>query len=237
MNQANTRHYTLAAADLFELLHIATEYPSDALAKGFQEGTLYDDVRSILDELGSTRQSRTNLDGAYAAIGVVDNAAQMLVELRQEYTRLFTHPKMPAVYPYEALFLHTYHKREGMLPRLYASEAALSAQDAYRQAGLTRDRSSGKNLSADHISLEMEFMSILYRMKSEALLAVDATDQYAIKGVCRAQQQIESFAKQHLVTWMELFFSEVEMNTTNSAYQFVGKVGRIAAELLVSNIS
>ncbi len=139
-----------ALADLGRLLAMFFRLPTLKLTEGLSGGALQEDLQAIAGELEADQSSLAPL-AEYRGAG----GRQLLHELRQEYTRLFTHPENPALRCHEYLFLHGDGKEA---PLLHINPAALSAREAYREAGFCP---TGGHESADHISCELEFAACL----------------------------------------------------------------------------
>ena len=83
-------------ADFFRLASMFFLSPSEELAQGVIDGSVFDDMRAIFEDAG--------LDPSCAAFAHESalrrenpTASEMRTELRRDYTALFTHPERPLV--------------------------------------------------------------------------------------------------------------------------------------------
>lgn len=197
-----------ALADLGRLLAMFFRLPTLKLTEGLSGGALQEDLQAIAGELGADQSSLAPL-AEYRGAG----GRQLLHELRQEYTRLFTHPENPALRCHEYLFLHGDGKEA---PLLHINPAALSAREAYLEAGFCP---TGGHESADHISCELEFAAcLLYQIAKAEKEGADPVPW---------QKRAGSFRKIHLARWGSAFFAACGEKSALPFYKVVGALGEV----------
>jgi TorA maturation chaperone TorD len=202
-------------ADMYQLLAVFLRLPDQALARGLLEGSVAADLSGIFADLALPAAEGTALLAEFAAVrGAAEG--DLLSELRQEYTRLFTHPHCQAIPIYETLFLHD-REKDGGNPLLFISPAALDAERCYKSAGLTRSGCS--NEPADHMATELEFMMYLYCLRARGREAGDAAAQ------ARAERGLREFAELHLQKWGQAFFECCAAVSAHPFYRAIGRVG------------
>lgn len=210
----------IAASDMYRLLSMFLNLPTEEMAVGIFDGTLAEDVSQIMEELRFQDKRietiRVKLCDLQAEIS---GKNELLTEMRREYTRLFTHPKQPAIDIYETLFLFIPEAGNKQKPSLFISPAALDAERCYKQAGLQRSKEA--NEPGDHMATEMEFMSYLYYQKAKAL---NENNQEEIE---QRNKQIKEFSDLHLQKWGIDFFDRCVSASESNVYQTFSQVGSI----------
>jgi TorA maturation chaperone TorD len=182
---------SVAASDMYRLLFMSLDFPTEELASGLLDGSFEKDVAAIFEELGFPAENRENIRSRLIAWkGNKKNSNQLLTEMRREYTRLFTHPKKPAVALYETTFRYDPEDELQSKPSLFISPAARDAERCYKKAGLVM--SGTVNEPADHIATQMEFMMYLYLQKAKSIRASNHADLVII------EDQIREFIQAHL---------------------------------------
>ncbi|KTE92433.1 dehydrogenase [Desulfitobacterium hafniense] len=208
---------SIAASDMYQLLAIALQLPTQELAEGVLSGSLAEDVLSIYQELGFSNETIEKTGTKFAEIKNSNiTKEELLTELRQEYTRLFTHPKKSEIEIYETLFRYVPEEGEGK-PSLFISPAALDAERCYKKADLVRAKEV--NEPGDHMATEMEFMMFLYLEKAKALQE-DNQEQ-----VARRAAQIKEFNELHLQRWAKPFFEKMTAVSHSTFYRIIGEMG------------
>ena len=209
----------LASSDMYQLMSMFLRLPTAELVEGLREGSLKQDVQDIFGELGvPAEETASILENLSAYEGGAHDPQEVLSDLRREYTRMFTHPKQPAVSIYEALFLWNGDDGEPK-PSLFISPAALDAERCYKRAGL--ERSKEVNESGDHFATQMEFMMFLCRGLAIAMQNEDEGKFSELEDVW------EEFAKLHLHRWARPFFQECAELSANRAMIAFWDVGNI----------
>lgn len=209
-----------AASDMFQLLALSMHLPQKDLVVGLLEGGIADDVTALFRELGFDPEDTRNLEKTFENIrSNGESKENLLSELRQEYTRLFTHPKKTVIPIYEALFRYIYEEQGGARPLLFVSPAALDAERCYKKAGLKM--SKAVNESGDHMGTEMEFMMYLYLQKAKAIQENDQEE------LARRNEEIEEFERLHLKRWAKEFFSQCKTASKSKFYSAIGEIGSL----------
>lgn len=224
MQAANTAEFKLqtsiAASDMYRLLAMFLYLPAEEMAEGVLNGTLAEDVLGIFEELGFSDSEVEEIRTKFNALrGEQSGKDELLTGMKREYTRLFTHPKEPALGIYETMFL--FHAQEGNeeKPSLFISPAALDAERCYRQAGLTRAKEV--NEPGDHMATELEFMSYLYLQLARGLQENNQEEQSSRKA------QIREFTEAHLRKWGKDFYDQWVLVSKTDVYRTFGQIGSI----------
>lgn len=205
-----------ATSDFYQLLSVSLHWPSDELSIAILDGSYMHDGMNILEELSCSENDLQQVKTAFEASGeTAKDAAQLLKELRREYTRLFNHPVKPVLDIYESIFLGT----EGGNPEAkesFLNPISVDVERFYQAAGLINQSSE----PADHIVTELEFMMYLYRSKGKALQEQD------YESAAKIDQQIQEFAAKHLGKWCHKFFDILEESSQVPFYKVVGKIAK-----------
>lgn len=207
---------SVATSDMYQLLSLFCRLPTEELVKGLSDGSLANDVLAILGELDVEAIQIKNIKDRLVSIeNNVQDKNDLLSELRQEYTRLFSHPKRPVIDIYETMFLYRSHEDTQEKPSLFISPAALDAERCYKNAGLKMQGTE----PGDHLSIEMEFMAYLHLEKAKALRDGNA------ECFARRQAEIQEFRELHLQRWAADFFETCTSLAQNDTYRLLGLVG------------
>lgn len=210
---------SIAASDMYRLLAMFLHLPSKEMAAGILDGTLAEDIWQIFEELGLL-ECREEIKGKLAALrGEMSGQEELFTEMRREYTRLFTHPKEPAVDIYETTFLFNPEEKGAEKPSLFISPAGLDAERCYRKAGLVKRKEL--NEPGDHMATEMEFMSYLYLQKAVALKQNDMAE------LSTRKEQIKEFSEMHLQKWAVDFYDKCILAGKTDVYQTLGQIGSV----------
>lgn len=211
--------YAFATSDMYQLLTLFLQLPTDELAVGLLDGSLAEDVCSIMNELDFPSDKIDPIyDRLVSLKGNLRNKEKFHSEIRKEYTRLFAHPKNSQINIYETLFLAALDPNEEDKPALFISPAALDAERCYKKSGLTL---SGKvREPADHMATEMEFMMYLYLKKASAL------QDHKEEEVQRREEEIHEFTKIHLKKWAKAFFEQCIRSSEHPVYKSFGEIGK-----------
>jgi TorA maturation chaperone TorD len=209
-----------AASDMFQLLALALNLPQIELAGGLLDGSVAEDTAALFAELGFDPQDTREIVSAFEAVASRGGSREELFsELRQEYTRLFCHPRKPAIPLYEALFRNQMEGQGEDRPLLFISPAALDAERCYQKAGLKM--STAVKESCDHLGIEMEFMMYLYLQKARAIQADDPLE------LASRVEQIEEFDRLHIQRWAPEFFVQCKTLSSSVFYRTIGEIGRL----------
>lgn len=211
---------SIAASDMYRLLSMVFRLPTEEMSVGLLDGSLRNDVLDIFEELGLFDARIETIQTKLAALqGDLSDRHELFTAMRREYTRLFTHPRRPAVDIYETLFLFQPEAGNTPNPDLFISPTAMDAERCYRQAGLVR--SGSVNEPGDHMATELEFMAYLYLCQAKGVQEADLeeTEQRKV--------QIMEFSKTHLQKWAIAFFDRCSSASESDVYQTLGQLGSL----------
>lgn len=221
---AMVRH--VALSDYCTLLALFLQVPTDQLVQSYKEGSPASDYQAIVSELHVPEdRAKKGLESLQAWQNNLNLDEDPLRSMRREHTRLFHHPKQPAILIYEGLFLDSERIRAGKESthaRMFVNSAAMDAERFYQKAGLKR--SSNISLSADCITTELEFLGHLHEQSAKALLDGD------MKTYELTTQLLVDFRTKHVDTWMPRFFSLCETESKHEFYRAAGILGTILLE-------
>lgn len=144
-----------AHATINSLLARAMNYPDAALADSLTSGEFATTLLAAVERLGEN-QTRKEIASLRQEAEAATSQAQVLLELEREYTRLFFVSKPRIAYLFESAY------REGKL----LQESTFEVARLYRDAGLALKDDFA--LPADHIAVELEFLSFLFYQELEA---------------------------------------------------------------------
>jgi len=222
VNSLNLRQDALNAftiSDFFQILSVSLRLPNHELAKALMDGSYGNDVLSILEELGCSQEEMAQVQMILERVAPFEeNETPFLIELRQEYTRLFDVPREPAVPIYETLFLRDPEEDPGKV-MLILSPVALDAERCYQKAGVRLAKHGAE--PADHMATELEFMMYLYAQKGKALQEQD------FEQVARMEALIKEFADLHLCKWCWRFFAQLESEARQPFYRGLGQLAKL----------
>ncbi|KTE90302.1 dehydrogenase [Desulfitobacterium hafniense] len=217
----------LAISDMYQLLAMSLHLPTREFVKGLLDGSVAEDIQAILEEIGFGHEKAEQLAASLKSLPEQKKPLEeMLAELRQEYTRLFTHPKEPEISVYETLFRYNPEVDE-VKPSLFISPAALDAERCYKKAGLILSKEV--NEPADHIATEMEFMMFLYLQKAKALQEDNRQE------VERREGEIKEFYEVHLQKWAKEFYDRCVESNHSEVYKALGEVGSMFVEAMLAD--
>lgn len=209
----------VAASDMYQLLALSMHLPQKEWVGGLLDGSIAEDVTSLFPELEFDPRDTWNIEKTLEDIrSNGESGENLLSELRQEYTRLFSHPRKSAIAIYEAVFRYKPGQGDD-LPLLFVSPAALDAERCYKKAGLKL--SNAVKESPDHMGTEMEFMMYLYLQKANAVRGDDQEE------LARRNAEIEEFERLHLKRWAKDFFNECKTTSTSKTYITIGEIGSL----------
>ncbi|WP_019240572.1 MULTISPECIES: TorD/DmsD family molecular chaperone [Bacillus] len=215
--QENQINLAFSTSDFYQLLSTSLQLPSANFAEALLDDRYKDDILSIFCEFSISREKISEVEKAFVQLkNSVKDVHHLLKEMRIEHTRLFYHPKSPALNIYETTFLKS-EKEGSEKPMLFVSQEASHVEKSYKEAGLIVKMKE----PADHIVTEMEFMMNLYGRKAIALQHDDK------EGLEKIQKYIKRFEEMHLGKWGYEFFVELETKSTILSYQLIGKLAKI----------
>lgn len=209
-----------ALADWYALLAFLFQPPTAETIANMQQVSLADDFRAIVSELGAqsseTDSIAERLDALKENLAVDDNA---LSSVRREYTRLFSHPKLPLVWPYEGVFHDSELEAQGKptnQSRLFVNPSAADAERQYRAAGFD---TATLRVPADSITTELEFAGLLHEKIAAALLEGDDAT------VEDLEAKLRKFADTHFGAWARRFFTRVSEECAHEYFELAGRMG------------
>lgn len=194
-------------ATLHSLLATAFNYPDLSLVARFRSG---DFVAELLQSLSSSTHSspgqsieklKENCNADQST-----EAAELLLELERDYTRMFFASKPRLAHLFESVY------REGRL----LQESTFEIARLYHEAGLAP--SEEFRLPPDHIAMECEFLSFLFFKE--------------IEGVENKDKEVEEYAKElqaivtekHLRPFALNIAAKVSMHANTSFYKMTAAV-------------
>lgn len=190
----------MAMADTCRILSACVSLPTPDLVASIDDGSLAASIRTLLPWLAREDVAGERVEARLAA-SEARVASMTLSELRQDYTRLFSHPTAPLAPLCESQFKSEQRGEEK--PLLVVNRLALKLDDEYRRAGY--ERSNGGVVPPDHLGTELAYLALLH-------------DE-------RRSDDAASFVKRHLGTWAPEVFSIVEQQSATPAYALVGSLG------------
>lgn len=213
------RQKAFATSDFYQLLSLSLRLPTAELVDALLDGSYRQDGINILEELSCGEEDIVLVGEALnKSKGAKGNAAELLSEMRREYTRLFDDPKQPALNIYETLFLHNPEKdNQGVM--LFMSPAALDAERCYQEAGVSLVSQSAE--PADHMATELEFMMYLYGKKGKAL------QEQGNEELEKIEQHIQQFNEMHLKKWCLEFFNGLQIQSKIVSYQGFAQLAKV----------
>lgn len=217
VNREEQINTAFSTSDFYQLLSTSLQLPTSELAEALLDGSYKADVLTILTELSCSEEDILKVENAFSPLqSSFKDAQDLLEEMRMEHTRLFYHPKKPAIDIYETTFLKA-EKEGSEKPMLFVSQEALQVEKCYKEAGLiikTRE-------PADHIVTELEFMMDLYGKKALAMRTENT------ESLEKIEKQISHFEEQHLGKWGYNFFASLETEATILSYQLIGTFAKV----------
>jgi TorA maturation chaperone TorD len=218
---SKSARYVVALADLSSLLSQLLIVPTPETVEGIRSAALTGDIVGILSDLGVADTGN--------GVAVLDLATGIKVpdfhRLRQEYTRIFTHPTAPVVQIYESLFCYDPSTGCTPRPRAYINAQAMSVERYAGKAGVPLiDSMGGANLPADHMAVELFLLAALLEQKR-----LTEDDAHAGREV---DDRMRCFVEEHLRVWAERFFARVIEGTTDPVYLLLGMLGQVLIQEL-----
>jgi nitrate reductase assembly molybdenum cofactor insertion protein NarJ len=202
-----------AWAGLYDCLSLAFAYPNDRLYADLKSGIFVQSVRrymAIIPAGETLQQPFESLQRAAEACG----GARDVRELESVYISLFEANRAEA-----PLHLYGYLYDQRRTSRI---EAMQRLQDTYRQFGLELQHGHGTE-NADHLTIQLEFLAYLYRLRHKALLENREMSTAIGKG-------IEAFRAQ--LGWVSEFVAQ--LGDRELAQAFYAPLGRFVVALLAA---
>ena len=246
---SNTIIQETAYADLYSLLMTLLQTPTQQLFAGLETGTIREDLIEIFEELDwDNPETGLILDSLSATQQNIAHSTYSFSDMRSEHTRLFAHPRKPAIALFEGVFLEkskasgssdvlkdmhnssSSAKLMGMDSGslLFINRAALDAERCYRKAGLQRVEEV--NVPADCMTTEMEFMHYLHFEMASALQRDD------VERLSELKDSMEEFSRIHLKKWMRGFYDALCQESMNGVYHATGLLGTLLSNVELSCI-
>lgn len=219
-----------ALSDWYSLLCYFLQAPSGEMIEHLGALSASGDVRAMASEAGVEVASLTEaLQGFDELHRSVSEGKCGLSDIRQEYTRLFMHPKHPCVQPYESMFVDGERiaaGKQSAQPCLFVNPVAMNAVDHYKCAGF---RVPGHELPADHVVVELEFASKMHYqlayLAHEASTFDEGEAAPYLERFDELSQQFAAFKEEHLLSWMPRFFGRLSQEGRGPLYPCVGALG------------
>lgn len=217
---------TFSISDFYQLLSLSLRFPSEELAIAVLDGSYKQDGLNILEELSCDGEDLLQLGVALDKLKeTTRNPAQLLSEMRREYTRLFDHPEQPSISIYETTFVNKGNEKPDERI-LFLSSISSDVERCYQEAGIRLVNESSE--PADHMAIELEFMMFLYKNKGRAL------QEKNTELIKKMEEQIQKFEKDHLTKWGYEFFNSMEAEARNAFYRIVAKLAKIGLQQVLS---
>ncbi len=221
-----------AIADFYQLMAIMFRLPHDTMVEGLVNGDVVSGIKEMSDEIGFTNQQLSRIEKELSVIeGQAKEGKITLTLLRQAYTKAFTHPKKPLIFPYESQFLFWEANPDSsydLAPRLFVSDAALDTERCYKKAGLKR--SEDKNFPGDYLPTELEFLGLLY----DHMAKISASSTKTEGDASVVWQLIREFDYYHLKKWGVDFFKKCIALDFNPTYTSLAIIAAIFIEEMLS---
>lgn len=202
----------LACADAARLLRMFVALPTPELTAALNDGSLMESARELAAHLplsAADKGACTRLCEAYSP----NPDGISIDELRKDYTRLFAHPKKPLVKPFESAFNAMAQAEK--LPLIAVNRTAQELDRMYARCGFCTNR--GATLAGDHIAVELSFFAAIIEKAATA----NGQEQE------RLLDELQAFAKNHMLAWWGAFFDQVGQHASTSSYAFIGKFGAL----------
>lgn len=212
-----------ASSDYYALLRLLLQAPNRELIGGLVQGLIFDDFKSICEELNIDRESTDEMRSLFASLhSSLDDSEETQSTLRREYTRLFSHPKKPLIPFFESTFIDAERVRSGKRStqaRLFVNPIAMAAERSYKEAGLSIG--AHLNLPADCITTELEFMGYLHTQIAQALMDGDEAK------VAHTNELMSDFWENHIATWIPRFSERCIEEDQTGLYSAVGAMSKL----------
>jgi TorA maturation chaperone TorD len=218
-------------SDFYRFFSSLLQLPTNALISSLHDSSFEKGFRQMVDEMGFRSNKVEVSEALYCLKSLGQKNETNLQVLRHAYTTLFTHPDKPLIFIYESQFLFwEAHPDAGLdeAPRLFVNPAALDAERCYKKAGLSR--SVDFNESADHMSIELEFMARLYAYRVELFEKGDTEE------LIRVDDLIAEFNSLHFKKWGIAFFQKCAQTSVHPFYQALGSIGAVFMEEMLERI-
>lgn len=211
----NFRSKMFSKADMFHLLSLFLMPVTSELAEGVRQGVVGKDVDAIFDDLGIDHGSVPS-EGLLPLCGDGRSAEDVFIEMRRDRTKLFAHPERPLIPISEMRFVDV--RANEKTPSIsFLNEAALHAEQCYREAGLALS-DEGSREPGDHIGIELEFLAYLH-----VCIGVASREGNEVE-MRRWGDALTRFSP-HIERWGLDFFAACEQCACGVVYPWLGRVG------------
>lgn len=204
-----------ACVDVARVLHSFLALPTPQLAEAVRDGSLAESLEQAVQYLPLSQADREACAALCAQGPAAGASGPSLEDLRQDYTRLFAHPKKALVEPFESAF-RSAAQGAGERPLIAVNRTALELDQLYARCGLHTPRKA--TLAGDHIAVELAFFA-------------SALERIAEGGDARQSSQLahelRAFMDDHAVLWWKAFFGQVAQHAQTPAYEFAGRLGEL----------
>lgn len=217
--RTSTREAQVATlADVFELLSAAFSFPTPELAEAICSGAFQSDISECLQELGICNEVPSlDLTDAHTP-------ANLLAEMRKEYSRLFLSPgKLAIIYPYESAFKFV-EKGTDEMPTLFITPTTVDVERFWKRAGDLPEDARKEPL--DRIDKEFGFLCIAYTNELLALNETRAEDARLWAELAR------DFREKHIDSWVFAFMEQTAQKTRLKIYEGLAQTALIALACL-----
>jgi len=218
----------LAHSNVFRLLALAFYDPTAEFVQQLISGSYVAELRGYYSDLVAHHHINLEaLDQLKAdQASLIDRVPQeLLKELKVEYARLFIGPGRPAVQPYETFYDEA--SISSGRPLLIVSPAAMTVEQAYREAGLALPKALQE--PPDHIAIELEFLYYLSKKESDGWATGDNV------GAKKWRRRELAFIDGHIGRWGQQFCGKVEAESQHSFYRAIAHFGNALIRLEGSN--
>jgi DMSO reductase family type II enzyme chaperone len=204
-----------ARAHVYAILSACFAPPTPELLEAAQGGVLVEALAEALAELPAERR---RLEAALRAFEALPRElgpcgpCGTMETLEVEYTRLFEGPGLPAVPPYESVYVD---REEADVPGQLWGQTSFAVRGAYQQAGLTPRPGPEP---PDHLAAELEFMAFLSQREAAALADGDLQEAESMR------QRRTSFLTDHLRRWAPVVAEKVAQEARHPLYEAAGRL-------------
>lgn len=202
-----------ACVDAARLLHSFFLLPTPQLAKAVRDGSLVGSLQQVAAYLPMSPTDREAC-AALCVQAAAPASEPSLEELRQDFTRLFAHPKQALVEPFESAFRSAAQGVDER-PLIAVNRTALELDQLYARCGLRTPREATH--AGDHIAVELAFFASALEQ-----IAVGDADQNN-----RLVPELQAFMNDHADRWWKAFFGQVAQHAQTPTYAFVGRYGEL----------
>lgn len=210
-----------AAADLFQIIGIAYEFPKEDFARGVGEGSVVSDALSCLSEMGCPDVSALFDSKGLERAASRNSIGDVLLRMRREHSRLFANPARPVVWIYETMFCFE-GDGGGKRPDAFVSPECLHLEQMMRESGV--EVSEANKQPVDYFPTQMQFLSYLCNATAhELLLGGDAGKNLIY---------LREFKRKHLDRWVPDFLDRVAAETRLEEYRVLANLAHAGLEML-----